>query len=147
MELHCETNIKYIFICLLLLLGIGFFVISSKKEIIPTEATYKDILIVDFPTEDTVISSPLTVSGSARGTWYFEGDFPIILTNWDGLIIAEGYASAEGVWMTEEFVPFSGTLEFLTPEYGDRGSLILQKDNPSGLIEHDDAFEIPILFH
>ena len=27
-----------------------------------------------------------------------------------------------------------------------RGSLILKKDNPSGMPEHDDALEIPIFF-
>jgi hypothetical protein len=48
--------------------------------------------------------------------------------------------------MTEEFVPFSGTLEFDRPAYGDRGSLILKKSNPSGLSERDDAYEIPIRF-
>ena len=52
--------------------------------------------------------------------------------------------------MTEEFVPFSAVLEFVTPTAGDpelnRGTLILQKDNPSGLPEHDDALEIPVVF-
>jgi hypothetical protein len=43
-------------------------------------------------------------------------------------------------------------LEFTNPyQVGDQdfmkqGTLIMQKDNPSGLPEHDDAFEIPIRF-
>ena len=54
--------------------------------------------------------------------------------------------------MTEDFVPFSATLEFTSPypgkgqDFMKRGSLILKKDNPSGLPENDDALEIPIQF-
>lgn len=111
---------------------------------------------LESPEPLAVIESPLTIRGQARGVWYFEATFPIVLADWDGLIIAEGYATAEGdptsdgseraSWMTEEFVPFSATLEFEKPEFGNRGTLILQKANPSGLSEHDDALEVPIFF-
>ena len=99
-----------------------------------------------------LINSPLKITGKARGYWFFEASFPIMLTNWDGLIIAEGYATALDDWMTEEFVPFSATLEFVNPyisgegDFMKRGSLILKKDNPSGLSEKNDALEIPISF-
>ena len=104
------------------------------------------------PVPGDTIESPLVLTGEARGTWYFEATFPIVLTNWDGLIIAEGYAEAEGDWMTEEFVPFTATLTFTNPvQEGDpdfmhTGYLILQKDNPSGLPENDAALEIPVRF-
>lgn len=105
-----------------------------------------DLISITSPLPSSEISSPLIVEGEARGYWYFEASFPIVLTDWDGLIIAEGYATAQDEWMTEEFVPFEATLEFDTPEYGDSGYLILQRDNPSDLPENDDAFEIPIIF-
>ena len=101
---------------------------------------------------DDVIESPLVIEGEARGPWYFEATFPVILTNWDGLIIAEGYAEATGDWMTEEFVPFTATLEYTSPytagdpDFMKRGSLILQKANASGLPEHDAAYEITVYF-
>ncbi len=105
---------------------------------------------VSYPQNGDEISSPLTITGEARGFWFFEGDFPIILTDWDGRIIAEGYATAKGEWMTEDFVEFEGVIEFIKPEhigeFSERGSLILQKDNPSGLPENDDAREITIYF-
>lgn len=113
--------------------------------------TYKDLLkLHNFSSEG--ITSPLTIEGEARGMWYFEASFPVVLTNWDGLIIAEGFTQAEGEWMTEEYVPFKTTLTFESPynegdpEFMNYGSLILQKDNPSGLPEHDDAFELPVTF-
>ena len=111
-----------------------------------------DLIQLTTPLPGEVIATPLVITGQVRGTWYFEGSFPVTLTNWDGLIIAEGFATAEGEWMTEEFVPFTATIEYESPfladspDFMERGSLILQKDNPSGLPEHDDALEIPVRF-
>lgn len=112
-----------------------------------------DLIQLTTPVPNGVVAdSPLMLTGQARGYWYFEASFPIVLTNWDGLIIAEGYATADGDWMTEEFVPFTASLEFTNPyeegqpDFMKRGSLILQKDNPSGLPENDNALEIPIYF-
>lgn len=111
-----------------------------------------DLIVLNFPVPNGVVSAPLMLSGQARGYWYFEASFPITITNWDGLIIGEGFATAEGDWMTEEFVPFTASLEFENPyvagqpDFMKRGSLILQKDNPTGLPQHDNALEIPIYF-
>lgn len=100
--------------------------------------------------EDDIIISPLLIKGEAKGNWFFEGDFPIILTDWDGRIIAESFATAIGDWMVEGFVPFEGILEFVPPigeeEFMKRGYLILQKDNPSDIVELDEAVEIRIQF-
>lgn len=109
-----------------------------------------DMIIVSEPMAMSMVTSPMTFRGEARGGWFFEADFPVMLVNWDGLIIAEGVATATSDWMTEDFVPFEGTLEFEDPsfdqDFSKRGALIFQKNNPSGLSENDDALEIPILF-
>ena len=115
-------------------------------ENIGNELEVSDLIRIDFPRPNGSVASPITIKGQARGYWFFEATFPIVLTDWDGLIIAEGYATAEGEWMTEDFVPFTAGLVFVTPEYSNRGTLILKKDNPSGLPEHDNALEIPIYF-
>lgn len=107
-----------------------------------------DLIHLTTPLPNAEVSSPLTVSGEARGYWFFEADFPVMLTDWDGKIIAQGIAHADADWMTTEFVPFTATLTFDTADisggYSSKGTLILQKDNPSGLPEHDDALEIPV---
>jgi hypothetical protein len=103
-------------------------------------------LLLISPVSGETITSPLTITGEAPGYWFFEATFPVILTNWDGLIIAEGYAEATEDWMTEEDVSFTAELEFETPEYGENGFLILRRANASGLPEHDDAVEIQVLF-
>lgn len=120
-----------------------------------------DLIRVESPATMSTITSPLTVRGMARGNWFFEASFPVTLVNWDGLIIAEGYATftpdpndPESTWMTTEFIPFEGTLTFENPSFPNteakhfskRGAIIFQKDNPSGLPEHDDALEIPVWF-
>ena len=111
-----------------------------------------NLITLTSPVPNGVISNPVMLSGQARGYWYFEATFPITITNWDGLIIGEGYATAEGDWMTEEFVPFTTSLEFENPyvegqpDFMKRGFLILKNDNPSGLPENQYALEIPIYF-
>lgn len=119
---------------------------QTFTENIGNELEKSDLIRLDYPRPNQIIESPLTITGEARGNWYFEADFPVVLVDWDGLIIAEGIAQAQGDWMTEEFVPFIATLEFEYPSYKNNGALILQKDNPSGLPENDDALEIPVLF-
>ncbi|MDD2656045.1 MAG: Gmad2 immunoglobulin-like domain-containing protein [Patescibacteria group bacterium] len=115
-------------------------------EEIGNELSLQDKIILDNPRPNQIITSPLTITGKARGTWFFEASFPVVLTDWDGIIIAQGIATAKSDWMTEDFVPFEATLTFQTPTYKNNGSLILKKDNPSGLPEYDEALEIPVLF-
>lgn len=93
-----------------------------------------------------MIESPLKISGQARGTWFFEGDFPIVLKDPRGCVIAKWYASARGEWTTERFVPLTATLEFKAPAAGSRGVPELKKDNPSDRREFDDAVRVPIFF-
>lgn len=101
-------------------------------------------VIVDSPTPNAIVQSPLMVTGEARGTWYFEASFPVRLLDDQGNELAVAPAQAQGEWMTEEFVPFSVTLAFDTNAPG--GTLVLEKDNPSGLPEHAASVRIPVRF-
>ncbi len=122
--------------------------VSEDEEETPPAAETNEMIVVASPQPGEAIASPLIVRGRARGIWYFEGSFPVSLTDWDGKIITDGYAEAKGEWMTEEFVDFEGTIEFTKPntEVSNKGTLILRRDNPSGLPENDAAVEIPIVF-
>ena len=127
---------------------------ESKIADRPVLAEKPGLIRVESPLPDQKIKSPLVVKGEARGYWFFEASFPIVLTDWDGRIIAQHYAQAKDDWMTENYIPFEGVLEFEDPSFSGaeaghfsrRGFLILQKDNPSGLPENDDALEIQIWF-
>lgn len=100
---------------------------------------------VSSPHADAVIQSPLTVSGQARGTWYFEASFPVRLLDGNGNEIAVVPAQAQSDWMTEDFVPFLATLTFTAPATP-TGTLVLEKDNPSGLPENAAEVRIPVRF-
>lgn len=93
---------------------------------------------------DQVITSPLTITGEAKG-WYFEASFPIQIVDGSGKVIAQGPAQAQGDWMTSNFVPFKATLSFAKPSTA-TGTLILRNDNPSGLPENQRELRIPVRF-
>ena len=85
------------------------------------------------------------VEGEARGIWFFEASFPIRILDDSGNELGVSFAQAQDEWMTEEFVPFRGEIEFSKP-LTLQGRIIFEKDNPSGLPEHQDALYMPITF-
>lgn len=107
---------------------------------------FEDMLVVESLTNGDTIASPLTITGRARGGWYFEASFPVEIQNASGTKIAEGPAQAQGEWMTEQYVPFAITLSFPAQQKGSVGKVILHNDNPSGLPENAKSLEIPVVF-
>lgn len=95
------------------------------------------------PEPEELVTSPLELSGEAVGPWFFEGSFPYRLQTLDGDVLASGAVTAEGDWQTADFVDFSATIEF-DIEARVRGSLVLMKDNPSGLPANDESLAIPL---
>jgi len=115
---------------------------EKKKE---SEKTYENLIRVAKPQAGAEISSPLEISGEARGNWFFEASFPVRLVDENGKELASGIAEAEGEWMTEKFVPFKATLVF-DRKTAKSGKLILLKANASDLEELDDSFAVPVVF-
>lgn len=112
----------------------------------PAPATGEEpALRVSAPVADAVVSSPLVVTGEARGSWYFEANFPVSLLDAEGKPVVRSYAQAQGEWMTEQFVPFKAELTFAAPA-GTTGTLVLEKANASGLPEHAAEIRIPVRF-
>ena len=118
---------------------------KSFTQNIGNETEMADMIRIDSPRPNAKISSPLTITGQARGTWYFEASFPIVLLDKNGAQIGSGIAQAKSDWMTEDFVPYSATVEFTAPASA-TGTLILKKDNPSGLPENDKQLTVPVKF-
>ncbi len=114
-------------------------------EDIGNELEKMDLIKVNNPRPNQQISSPLTIEGEARGSWFFEADFPVKLYDANDNLIGTAIAQAQDEWMTEDFVPFVAELEFETPET-DEGTLILEKDNPSGLPKNADQLIVPVEF-
>lgn len=100
---------------------------------------------VTAPVVGALVASPLVVSGEARGHWYFEASFPVKILDATGKVLAVAPAQAQGEWMTTNFVPFRLSLPFATSSTA-TGTLVLEKDNPSGLPQNDASLRIPIRF-
>ncbi len=138
----------FIIIALVLIAGAGYWIFqknTNQQSISPDRLAHLDKIRVEQPLDNAVISSPSKVTGQARGVWYFEASFPVRLLDANGKELARIPAQAQGEWMTENFVPFTAELNFSQPST-DTGTLILEKDNPSGLPQNSDQLSIPIRF-
>ena len=115
-----------------------------------TEKGNADVVRVASPYVNEKITSPVVVTGEARGQWYFESSFPVEVADSGGNIIGQGIAQAQTDWATSSFVAFKAVIDFDTSQISNgaprTGSLILKKDNPSGLPSNDDSLEIPVIF-
>lgn len=118
----------------------------EQVPVTPTPSTDQPLsarVIVTTPAKNTTVGSTFAVKGQAPGNWFFEASFPLQVRDPDGNVIARTFASALGEWMTTEQVEFSSTI-IIEGGYKGPATLILLKDNPSGLPEHEDAVEIAI---
>jgi hypothetical protein len=149
-------------IVIILLLGGGAYLYSQNKQPQPADTNTppfndvnnnevvnqpvnNDLIRVQSPQANALVSSPLSLVGEARGNWYFEASFPVELVDDNGFMLAQAPVQAKGEWMTTEFVPFEQTLSFAKPSTP-TGRLILHKDNPSGLPQYDDSITVPVRF-
>lgn len=144
-----------IIIIALIIVVVSFYIFRIEKIVENNEPeetagnnginSQKDLIEVFEPISGATISSPLTITGKARGTWYFEASFPVKLLDANGNELAVTPAQAQGDWMTENYVPFKAELNFDAPLTA-TGTLVLEKDNPSGLPENADELRIPVKF-
>ena len=122
---------------------------SSSEEnptpLAPTPTSTESMIIITSPTPHTVVKSPLTISGEARGMWYFEGTFPVELRDSEGKTIATSSATTTKEWATKEFVPFNASLTWANTT-ATSGILVFKRDNPSGLPENDKYLSFPVMF-
>lgn len=109
------------------------------------QAMIEDWIVVDTPRIGNEIISPVTIRGEARGTWFFEGSFPLRIVDEEGVELGRAIATSTKSWMTEDFIPFEAKLDF-DVDAGQKGQIILEKENPSGLPENDKSLSIEVFF-
>ena len=118
----------------------------SSPQATPSFVNQKDDLIqVAWPLAFSNISSPVKISGQARGYWFFEASFPVKVIDENGAVLGRGIAQAGGDWMVEDFVSFELEIDFIEP-ITETGYLLFEKDNPSGLPENADQLRWPVKF-
>lgn len=124
----------------IVVLSVVLVLTPAPKE---TSPFVSESVNVSAPLPNAAVSRAFTVSGEARGNWFFEASFPVLVRDPAANLVGQGIAQAEGEWMTTDFVPFTATVT--VADYVGPATLVLIKDNPSGLPEHDDSVEFPIL--
>jgi hypothetical protein len=116
----------------------------STTTVATSTQPLRDQVSVSYPQPGATVSHSFAVAGNAPGGWFFEAVFPIQVRDADGNLLARGIGKAQGDWMTSGLVAF--TSDTITIEnYSGPATLILNKDNPSGLPENDDLVTIPIV--
>ena len=113
---------------------------------IGNELEKADLISVSYPRPNQTIGSPFTIKGEARGFWFFEASFPFRLVDENSNVLVESFIQADGEWMTENFVSFKKEGIVFEKPTTDRGWLMLEKDNPSGLEQNADELRIPVNF-
>ena len=152
-----STAILGTILAIILLTGVAYYLMNVSPQTTdieenvttttPKETTYatSSKITISNVRANQKIESPLTITGVARGTYYFEASFPVELLDGNGKRLTIIPAQAQSDWMTENFVPFSVTLTFNKSGTA-TGTLIFHKDNPSGEPQYDESLEIPIRF-
>lgn len=116
---------------------------ASKVQASPLPSS--DLIRLEKPVPNQLVKSPLVVTGEARGYWYFEASFPVRMFDANGVELGVVPAQAQSEWMTTDFVPFKAVLYFKKPATN-TGTLVLEKDNPSGLPENAAELRVPVSF-
>jgi Immunoglobulin-like domain of bacterial spore germination len=104
------------------------------------------LVVVDSPTPGALISSPVRVTGRARGSMYFEAEFPVRLLDDHETMIGTGVARAQGEWTTSDYVPFEVSIVFHPPLTDSTGTLVFEKSNPSGQPDHAAEWRVAVRF-
>ncbi|MDP2641900.1 MAG: Gmad2 immunoglobulin-like domain-containing protein [bacterium] len=143
---------------LLVLLGIGaYFTFRNGEDTFTpgngntngnsttTPPSGNNTIRVTSPQPNATVGNSFTVKGEARA-WYFEGSFPVDVIDSNGKRLGVGIAQAEGEWMTSAFVPFNAPITLTSVPTTQTGTIVLRKDNPSGLSQYDEEFKVPIRF-
>src|SRR3989344_914355 len=101
-------------------------------------------VVVTSPKANSTVGKTFIVSGSAPGPWYFEASFPIKIVDANNNLLGQAIAQAQGEWMTTDQVTFTATVT-LTGSYTGPATVVLMRDNPSGMPENDDSVSVPIV--
>lgn len=159
-----NSKLPLIGLAVLIIFGGGFYLLlssnsktASKVETsntndqnttdsrgIPAGASKTGLIQVTSPRPNSVVDKEFEVTGRARGYWYHEGTFPVIVIDNTGYSVAEGVAEAQSSWTTTDYVPFVAKIKLLSEPKSNSGFIRLKKDDPSG--QNPDAMEILVKF-
>lgn len=126
------------------ILSISLFLMACGTQKSQTNLkNVSDYINIVSPPPFGEVSETLIITGEARGVYFFEGDFPVEIITEDGNKI-DHYATAQGEWMTEDFVPFR--FEYDISDLAPQEILVkFHRNNPSDDRSLDMVLELPLI--
>jgi len=120
--------------------------IVDQKALMAT-TTENDTLpiVVYIPKDNQEVENPIIIKGKAKGSWFFEGQFPIDLIDTSGNILSSSVAIAESDWVTEKYINFSSELTYSKSTTTKQVIVVLHKNNSSGNPNFDKQILIPVV--
>jgi hypothetical protein len=120
-----------------------FETIGAKQNIFDTKKLSKNVVMIS-PKKGEEVSSPVKISGSVSGRWFFEGTIIGKVTNSEGEVLGQGPLMANGDWMTESNVSFEGIIPFGISNTKN-GFIVIEADDPGGT-GNIPSYKMPIVF-
>lgn len=142
--------IGLIIITALVVLGVRYFSPNQTEEQNNDQSQknapeLEENIRISSPQAMQKVTSPITIKGEARGSWFFEGVFSAKVLDENGKKLGERNIQSQGDWMTDQFVSFQGQIEFSTPTTT-TGQVVLEKSNPSGKPQNSEKRVIVVEF-
>ena len=104
-------------------------------------------IVVELPKANSTTTSPLTLTGRARGNWFFEATAPVRVIDANGKTLGQSTIRAIGDWQTTNYVPFTGTVSYTLPSgTSTEGYVLFMNDNPSGDPSRGVSYKVPVHF-
>ena len=100
-------------------------------------------VVVAIPKANATVAHTFTITGFAPSAWYFEAVFPIQVRDSDDNLIGTAQGRAQTDWTQPGPIAFKAQITIDASFHG-QATLILLKDNPSGLPENMDSVTVPI---
>ncbi|MBI2038189.1 MAG: Gmad2 immunoglobulin-like domain-containing protein [Candidatus Magasanikbacteria bacterium] len=120
---------------------------TTFVEKLPVTITYNNatnnLIVVDNPVPGAMVGKEFTITGKARGNWFFEASFPVQILDQYNNVLVNTFATAQTDWMTTDFVPYTVTIT-IPGAYTGPAIVVLRKDNPSALPANDASISFPI---
>ncbi len=120
--------------------------LSTFKFISPVPSVSAGLISVASPSANEIVSSPVSISGTAKAGWgIFEGQAGTVnLYDGNGNGLGMAVLKVSGDW-TQPEVQFTASLNFSSSEsWG--GKLVFKNDNPSGDPTRDKTYEVDVKF-
>jgi hypothetical protein len=108
------------------------------------ERPLNELIQIDGIYPGSIIGSPYRVTGKAKYSWFFEGDFPVTLEDENGNSLCTAPAMALDSRRGPGWIPFKVDIIFIAAP-NTEARLIFRLDNPSETEGFQRAIEVPII--